>query len=86
MDSETTFTELAVALGRVEEGVKALRESVDRIADQGQKNAATITRHEVEIEILKSRQQPRVHWLTIVVGVIAVAGFTLAILDRLYNP
>lgn len=85
MAGETTYTELAVAIGRVEEGVKNVKESVDRIAEQSQAHADTLTRHEADIEVLKSRQAPRVHWSTIVIGVVALAGFVLSVLTQLFG-
>lgn len=80
------YTGLAVAIGRIEEGIKGLNEKVDSVIKQNADHANTLSRHEVDIQILKSRQQPRIHWLTILVGVVAVAGFALALFDRLYNP
>jgi len=56
-----------------------VRDSIRKVNDKLVSTAS-------DVEVLKSKQAPRVHWLTIVVGVIAVAGFTLGILDRLYNP
>lgn len=84
-DQPQTYTELAVAIGRIEEGVKSVKEVVDGVANTQKTHGTTLTRHEVDIEILKSRQQPRVHWLTILVGIVAVAGFALALFDRLYQ-
>ena len=80
----TNYTELAVAIGRVEEGVKGLKDSIDGLVKTTKGHADTLTRHEVEIEILKSRQAPRVHWLTIIVGIVAVAGFVIGLLNQLY--
>jgi len=85
MPDEDPYTTLAVAIGRIEEGVKGLNEKVDGIVKQNAAHADTLTRHEVDIEILKARQAPRIHWLTIVVGIVAVAGFAIAIFDRLYT-
>ena len=55
-----------------------VRASVAEVAAQG---AATAS----DVAILKSKQAPRVHWLTILVGIVAVFGATLALLDRLYQ-
>lgn len=84
-DSQTGYTELAVAIGRVEEGIKGLRESIESLVATSKDHGDTLTRHEVEIARLKDRQGPRVHWLNIVVGVVAVAGFALSILNQLYQ-
>jgi hypothetical protein len=85
MTEESSYTEIAVAIGRIEEGIKSMRESIDGLLKQTRDHDSTLTRHEVEIARLKERQAPKIHWLTIVVGLIALAGFTLGILDRLYG-
>lgn len=84
-ETPTGYTELAVAIGRVEEGIKGLRESIDGLVATSKDHADTLTRHEVEIARLKDRQGPRVHWLTIVVGIVAIAGFALGLLNQLYT-
>ena len=85
MSDATNITELAVAIGRVEEGIKGLKDSVDGLVATTKVHSDTLPRHEVDIEILKARQAPRIHWLTILVGIVAVAGFALALFDRLYR-
>jgi len=79
-----TPLEVAVALGRIEEGIKNMTEKIDKLVSKTESHESTLSRHEVDIELLKSRQAPRVHWLTILVGIVAVAGFALALLDRLF--
>ena len=85
-EQATTYTELAVALGRVEEGIKGMKESLDRMEKRSEDHATAIARHESEIQVLMSKQAPRIHWLTIVVGIVAVAAFGLTLFDRLYIP
>lgn len=84
----TTYTELAVALGRVEEGIKGLKDSVDRIAKQGDENATTLSRHEVAIQVLQSKQTPRTPWYSIAAGVGSIAAIILAgiALLKVINP
>lgn len=84
-EQSQTYTELAVAIGRIEEGVKSVKEVVDGVANTQKTHGDTLTRHEVDIEILKSRQQPRIHWITVIVGIVAIAAFALALFDRLYQ-
>jgi hypothetical protein len=85
-ETATTYTELAVALGRVEEGIISMKASLDRIEKRSEDHATAIARHETDIQVLMSRQQPRIHWLTILVGIVAVAAFALTLFDRLTTP
>lgn len=82
--NESEVNGLAVAVGRIEEGIKNLNEKVDRVIAQNQDHADTLSKHDVRLAVLESKQQPKVHWLTILVGIVAVAGFALALFDRLY--
>ena len=83
--SDASFTDLAVAIGRVEEGVKSLTEKIDKMAGSVEEHGDTLSKHQTRIALLEARQGPRIHWLTILVGIVAVAGFALAIFDRLYK-
>ena len=47
-EQATTYTELAVALGRVEEGIKGMKESLDRMEKRSEDHATVIARHESE--------------------------------------
>lgn len=85
MKVPTTDIEVAVTLGRIEEGIKGLRESVDRLLTSSEKHDTTLGAHEARLAVLESKQGPKIHWLTIVVGVVAVLGAGLAILDRIYQ-
>lgn len=76
--------ELAVAIGRVEEGIKGMKDSLAPVVERQQAHGDTLTRHEVDIQVLKSKQQPRIHWLTALVGIVAVAAFALALFEKLY--
>jgi hypothetical protein len=77
--------ELALAIGRVEEGVKGLRDKLDTIGTDQKKHSDTLTRHEVDIQVLKSRQQPRLHWVTILGVIVAIVVSAIALLDRLFT-
>ncbi len=82
--NESEVNGLAVAVGRIEEGMKNLNDKMDRVIAQGDQHANTLSEHDTRLAVLESKQQPKVHWLTILVGIVAVAGFALAIFDRLY--
>lgn len=76
----------AVAIGRVEEGIKGLKETLGVMADNQKSQRDTLTRHEVAIRVLESRQQPRIHWVTVLGVVIAIVVSAVALLDRLFTP
>jgi len=40
---------------------------------------------ESKIAVLESQRGPKVHWITILVGILALVGFGLALFDRLYQ-
>ena len=77
-------TALAVAVGRIEEGIKNLNEKVDRVIKQGDEHASTLSRHDLRIAVLESKQGPRIHPITWGVGAVAIAAFVLGIFDRFY--
>lgn len=85
MNEGLTPIDIAVTLGRIELGVMTLNEKVDKLTAKTESHDSTLTRHEVDLQVLKSKQGPKIHWLTILVGIVAVAGFSLALLDRLYR-
>ena len=43
-EQATTYTELAVALGRVEEGIKGMKESLDRMEKRSEDHATALLR------------------------------------------
>lgn len=83
--NEETNNSLAVAVGRIEEGIKNLNEKVDRVISQNEVHAETLSKHDSRLAVLESKQVPRVGGWTIALGIIAIAGFGLAVFDRLYG-
>ena len=60
-------------------------QALDRLRDESDGHKNRISELEQKIAVLESQRGPRVHWITILVGVIALVGFGLAIFDRLYT-
>lgn len=79
------YTGLAVAIGRIEEGIRSVNDKLDTLAAESTNHSNTLTGHEARLAVIESHRQPRVHWLTIVVGIIAILGFGLAVFDRMYT-
>lgn len=70
--------ELAVAIGRIEEMLKSMDEKLSRLDSTAVDHADILRKHTVDIELLKQRQGPRVHWSTWVLTVLAVGSFIAA--------
>lgn len=83
--NEEASNGLAVAVGRIEEGIKNLNEKVDKVISQNEVHADTLSKHDVRLAVLESKQGPRISAWTIALGIIAIAGFGLALFDRLYG-
>ena len=80
-----TLGDILVALARLEAKTDSLMEKLDRLEKATDVHWKKIADLESKIAVLESRSGPRVHWVTILVGIIAVIGFGLAIFDRLYT-
>ena len=80
-----TLTDVLVACSRLEAKQDAMMQALDRLRDESDGHYRRIAELEQKIAVLESQRAPRVHWITILVGVIALVGFGLAIFDRLYT-
>jgi hypothetical protein len=80
-----TLGDVLVALARLEAKQDAMMSALERLRDESDGHYRRIADLEQKIAVLESRSGPRVHWVTILVGIIAVAGFGIAIFDRLYQ-
>jgi hypothetical protein len=80
-----TLGDVLVALARLEAKQDAMMSAIERLREETDVHWKKIADLESKIAVLESRSGPRVHWITILVGIIAVVGFGLAIFDRLYT-
>lgn len=71
-------------LARIEAKQDAMMEKLDRLEKTTDTHWKKIAELETKLAVLEQRQGPRVHWLTVVVGVVAIVGFVLAIADRMF--
>jgi len=76
--------EVLVAIGRIEEMVKAMNDKLDRLESTTDRHWKKISELETEIALLKERQGPKVHWMTVIAIVASVSAIILGILDRIF--
>jgi septal ring factor EnvC (AmiA/AmiB activator) len=80
-----TLSDVLLALARLEVKQDGLMSAIERLREETDVHWKKIADLEQKIAVLESQRAPRVHWITILVGVIALVGFGLAIFDRLYT-
>jgi hypothetical protein len=76
--------EIAVAIGRIEEMLKTMDSKLDKLETVTERHWKKLAEHDVEIELLKQRQGPRIHitvWIALAASII---GLVVAIADRIY--
>lgn len=76
--------EIAVAIGRIEEMLKTMDSKLDKLETVTERHWKKLAEHDVEIELLKQRQGPKVHMTVWVALVISVLSILLAVADRIY--
>ena len=74
-----------VALARLESKTDSLMEKLDRLEKATDNHVNRIADLEQKIAVLESQRAPRVHWITILVGILGLVAFGLALFDRLYT-
>ena len=89
--AETNQTEILVAIGRIEEILKSMNGKLDAmqvdirmLEDDRDRVWKKINEIDTEVQVLVSRQGPRVHWSSGIAIVAAAAALILGILDRIY--
>ncbi len=71
-------------LARIEAKQDAMMEKLDRLEKTTDTHWKKIAELETKLAVLEQRQGPKIHWLTIVVGLVAILGFIIAVGDRIY--
>jgi hypothetical protein len=80
-----TLTDVLVACSRLEAKQDAMMQALDRLRDESDGHYRRIAELEQKIAVLESQRGPRVHWITILVGILGLVAFGLALFDRLYT-
>lgn len=87
--SEPSMTEVLVAIGRIEEMIKAMTDKLDKLEEQTEEKFRRVdvqtdrqwkklAEHDTAIQILQERQGPKVHFTTWIAMAIAALGFVAA--------
>lgn len=93
--TQDSNVEVLVAIGRIEEMLKAMAEKLDKLEEQTEKKFALVDAErerlwkkinalDTELQLIRDRQGPKVHWLTVVAIIASVGAVVLGILDRVY--
>jgi hypothetical protein len=82
--SEPTMTELLVAIGRIEEMLRGMSEDLRKLQASEDQQWKKLNEHQTEIELLKQRQAPRVHWVAWIAAIAAGTALILGVFDRIY--
>ena len=72
-------------LARIEAKQDAMMEKLDRLEKTTDTHWKKIAELETKLAVLENRQGPKVHWVTILVAIVAVLGFIIAVGDRIYG-
>lgn len=75
---EPTINDVMVTLARLEEKQDAMNGKLDKLDTSVAQQWKKLSEHDVEIELLKQRQGPRVHWTSFVAIVVGALGFIAA--------
>jgi hypothetical protein len=65
-----TLTDVLVACSRLEAKQDAMMQALDRLRDESDGHYRRIAELEQKIAVLESQRGPRVHWITILVGIL----------------
>lgn len=83
MATQPTLSDVLVAIARLEAKQDAMMSAIERLREETDVHWKKIADLESKIAVLESQRQPKIHWLTILVGIVAVAAFGFALFDRL---
>jgi len=85
MNHEPTLNDVLIAIARLEAKQDAMMKQLDDLSKTSDQHWKRINEIETKLAVLEQRQPPKIHWVTWLVGAVAVLGFFLAIGDRLYS-
>ena len=74
-----------VAIARIESKLDAIMDKLDRLERSTDTHWKKISQLEQDIARLQERQGPAVPWITWLIGIVALAGLALSVIDRIVN-
>lgn len=75
---EPTINDVLVILARLESKQDAMNQTLSKLEQTSDQHWKRLNQHEVDIELLKQRQGPRVHWSSLVAMIVGALGFIAA--------
>jgi len=76
------FTEVLVAIGRIEEGIKGLRDSIERLDKKSDAQDGAINEMKLEIQKLKTERSTVKENVALVISVLAVVTALYSVLGN----
>jgi peptidoglycan hydrolase CwlO-like protein len=82
-NSSKDWVEVLVAIGRIEEGIKGLRESIDRLDKKSDNQADDIQEMQLEIQQLKTSKNTTKENVALVASILAITVASATVLGVL---
>lgn len=77
------WVEVLVAIGRIEEGIKGLRDSIDRLDKKSDNQAEDISEMQLEIQQLKTSKSTTKENVALIASVLAIVVASISVLGVL---
>lgn len=74
-----------IAIARIESKLDAIMDKLDRLERSTDIHWKKISQLEQDIARMQERQGPAVPWVTWLIGIVALSGLVLSVLDRIVN-
>lgn len=82
MNSNKDWVEVLVAIGRIEEGIKGLRDSIERLDKKSDAQDGAIQEMQLEIQQLKTQRSTVKENLAILISVLAAVAALYSVLGN----
>jgi peptidoglycan hydrolase CwlO-like protein len=82
-NSSKDWVEVLVAIGRIEEGIKGLRESIDRLDKKSDNQADDIQEMQLEIQQLKTSKNTTKENVALIASILAITVASASVLGVL---
>jgi hypothetical protein len=74
-----------VAIARIESKLDAIMDKLTRLEISERDSWKKISQLEQDVARMQERQGPAVPWVTWLIGIVALAGLALSVIDRIVN-